>query len=153
MNIERLIRSNSAWSLTEIESFLGKCVVPLRLACVAPSGIPIVCSLWYLYDDEKFWCATQMSARVVKYVERYPFCGFEIAPETPPYKGVRGQGQVTLSKETGLDLLRRLIDRYIGSQDSEFARWLINRGDNEVAIAIEPTWITAWDFSRRMAND
>jgi len=46
--------------------------------------------------------------------------------------------------------LLRLLDRYLGSRDSGFATWLIERASTEVAIRIEPTWLTSWDFSKRM---
>jgi len=147
-----VIRSNSAWPRPQIEHFLRSERIPVRLACLTSHGGPIVCSLWYLYDDCVLWCATQKSARVVSYLTHHPVCGFEVAPEAMPYKGVRGQGKVSLSQERGLGVLQRLIDRYLGNRESEFARWLIKRGDKEVAIRIEPTWLTAWDFTPRMKS-
>lgn len=145
-----MIRSNSVWNLQEIERFLAAQRIPIRLACLTSGGGPIVCSLWYFWADDALWCATQQTARVVQYLDRNPRCGFEIAPESPPYKGVRGQGKATLSAERGGDVLSRLIDRYLGPDDTEFARWLLDRSASEVAIRIEPTWLTSWDFSRRM---
>jgi len=147
-----LIRASSAWSLPEIEGFLEGCVIPVRLACLTSRREPIVLSLWYLYEDGALWCATQKTAKVAKFLQNHPVCGFEISPETPPYKGVRGQGEVTLSAERGPEILLRLIDRYLGRRDSDFARWLINRGSSEVAIGIRPRWLTAWDFSSRMRS-
>jgi hypothetical protein len=147
------IRSSSAWSLAEIERFLAGCVIPVRLACLTSRREPIVCSLWYLHEDGALWCATQNSAKVAQYLRHHPFCGFEISTESLPYKGVRGQGEVTLSLERGPDILLRLIDRYLGTRDSGFARWLIARSSDEVAIAIRPRWLTAWDFSTRMRSE
>lgn len=147
-----VIRSSSAWSLNQIEDFFNDCVIPVRLACLTRSGAPIVCSLWYVYEDGIIWCATQKTAKVVSYLEDQPGVGFEIAPDAPPYRGVRGQGQVTLSEGRGVDVLTRLIDRYLGDRDSDFARWLIERGRNEVAIGIVPEWVTSWDFESRMSS-
>lgn len=145
-----VIRSNSVWSLNQIEDFFNDCVIPVRLACLTQGYTPIVCSLWYVYESGAIWCATQKTAKVVRYLDNQPACGFEIAPDAPPYKGVRGQGQATLSDERGLDVLTRLIDRYLGDRDSDFARWLIERGRNEVAIRVAPDWMTSWDFTPRM---
>ena len=147
-----VIRSNSAWSAQQIASFLEAQRIPIRLACLASSGNPIVCSLWYLHDDGALWCATQKTAKVAAYLARHPVCGFEVAPEAMPYKGVRGQGKATLLPERGLDILQRLIDRYVGNRESDFARWLIKRGSREVAIRIDPIWLTAWDFAPRMKS-
>jgi len=145
-----VIRANSAWSEQKIGSFLSEQRIPIRLACLTPGGGPIVCSLWYLYEDGALWCATQKTAKVAAYLERHRVCGFEISPEAMPYKGVRGQGKAALVAERGLDVLQQLIDRYLGTRESDFARWLIRRASREVAIRIDPIWLTAWDFTPRM---
>ncbi len=145
-----IIRAASAWDEHQISRFLADTVIPLRLACVDRKRDPLVCSLWYLYAEGAFWCATRQSARVIAFLEAEPRCGFEVAPETMPYRGVRGQGRVSLSAEKGPGLLLRLVDRYLGSRDSGFASWLINRSADEVAIRIEADWMTSWDFSKRM---
>jgi len=144
------IKSSSAWDQQRISRFLTATVIPIRLACLDRRGDPLVCSLWYLYDEGAIWCATQASASVVKLLETHPRCGFEVAPETMPYRGVRGQGRVELSAEQGPGTLLRLIDRYLGTRDSGFAAWLIARSASEVAIRIEPDWLTSWDFGARM---
>lgn len=147
---QTVIRRSSAWPLERIEDFLEAQRIPIRLACLTPRGSPIVCSLWYLYADKALWCATQKASRVARYLHDHPQCGFEIAPESPPYRGVRGQGQAELLAARGPEVLGRLIDRYLGSRDSDFARWLIGRAHQEVAIRIAPEWLTSWDFSSRM---
>jgi hypothetical protein len=147
-----VVRPNSAWSAKTISRFLDAQRIPIRLACRTPNSVPIVCSLWYVFAENALWCATQKTAKVAGYLKHYPVCGFEVAPEAMPYKGVRGQGKVTLSPARGVDVLERLIDRYTGSRESDFARWLLGRASNEVAIRIAPTWFTAWDFSQRMKS-
>lgn len=146
------IRSSSAWDEQQINRFLADTVIPIRLACIDRDGDPLVCSLWYLYADGALWCATQQTASVIKLLEANPRCGFEVAPETMPYRGVRGQGKVALSAEQGPGVLLRLLDRYLGTRDSGFATWLIARSSTEVAIRIEPAWLTSWDFSQRMRS-
>jgi len=147
---ESLIRSSSAWSAAEMESFLRRTEIPVRLACLSVSGAPLLCSVWYVYDDGVIWCATQRSALLVKRLADDPRCAFEVAGDLPPYRGVRGQGSAVLSPADGPAVLLRLIDRYLHRRDSEFARWLIARQENEVAVRIEPDWLTSWDFSARM---
>ena len=106
--------------------------------------------MWFLYDDGALWCATKSSASIAQIVGARPECGFEVAPESMPYRGVRGQGEVSLRPEEGLPILLRLIDRYLGTRESEFAQWLIAQATNEVALRIDASWLTAWDFSERM---
>ena len=124
-------------------------VVPVRFACLS-GGAPLICSLWYLYEDGKFWLATQKGASVVNFVRANPNCGIEVAGEQPPYRGVRGQGVARLDAAAGPAILERLIHRYLGESDSSFARWLLSRRNDEIAIEVDPIWLTSWDFSPRM---
>lgn len=146
------LRSSSAWDIQHINEFLQTALIPIRLACTDSDGVPLICSLWYLHADGVFWCATQQSAHVVRLLERSPACGFEVAPDSMPYRGVRGQGRVTLLPEQGPSVLLQLIDRYLGSRETNFAEWLIDRSAKEVAIRIEPDWLTSWDFGSRMQS-
>ena len=145
-----IIKKSSHWELNQIEAFLHECVIPVRLASINGEGKPLVCSLWFLYDDGAIWCATKASASVAGFLTQSSDCGFEIAPEAMPYRGVRGQGVVSILPDQGLPVLLRLIDRYLGSRDSGFAQWLIAQANDEVAIRIDPDWYTAWDFTKRM---
>ena len=145
-----LIRAGSGWDQAQINQFLRECVIPIRLACTDSHGVPLICSLWFLYDEGALWCATQKTASVVALLEAAPKCGFEVAPQEMPYRGVRGQGIASVSSEDGSAVLLRLIDRYLCERESEFACWLQSRAGNEVAIKISPTYFSSWDFSRRM---
>ena len=147
---EELIRSTSVWSAAEIRRFLASAAVPVRLACLASGGAPLLCSLWFLHDEDAIWCATPRSARLATLLARDPHCAFEIAGDLMPYRGVRGQGTARLSRADGPAVLLRLIDRYLHTRESTFARWLIARQQDEVAVRIEPEWLTAWDFSARI---
>jgi nitroimidazol reductase NimA-like FMN-containing flavoprotein (pyridoxamine 5'-phosphate oxidase superfamily) len=140
------------WSWNRIESYLRDTVVPVRVACLSHTGWPIVLSLWYLYRDGVLWCASQSHAWVIRRLREDPRCAFEVAPNEPPYRGVRGQGRATLEATQGADILRGLVARYLGSEDSELAGWLFSRSEQEVAIRIEPMRISSWDYSKRMTG-
>lgn len=146
------IRDSSAWSIDEIETFLMAQEIPLRLGMHSGAAAPLVCSLWYLYDDAAFWCATQKSAKVVSLLERQADCAFEVAGDSMPYRGVRGQGHATLLVADGPAILTRLVDRYLHGRNSNFAQWLLKRSAHEVAIRINPLWLTSWDFTARMSQ-
>jgi len=145
-------RRRGPWSEVEIDAFLADARVPIRLACNGASGHPVLASLWFLPFEARLWCATPRSARVAVHLSRDPRCAFEVAGESPPYRGVRGQGRAALDARRGAEILRRLIHRYLPDPHSSFAGWLLARADREVAIAIDPSSLVSWDYRDRMGG-
>jgi nitroimidazol reductase NimA-like FMN-containing flavoprotein (pyridoxamine 5'-phosphate oxidase superfamily) len=140
------------WSRAEIDGFLAATRIPVRLAVNGASGHPVLASLWFLSTEDRIWCATKRSASIVSLLERDPRCAFEVAPESLPYHGVRGQAQASLHDDRGEEILRRLIDRYLGDASSRFAQWLLGRAHDETAIALEPRRLVSWDYRERMRS-
>jgi nitroimidazol reductase NimA-like FMN-containing flavoprotein (pyridoxamine 5'-phosphate oxidase superfamily) len=141
-----------AKDLTEIESYLNVALIPLRLACTTESGWPMAVSLWFQYQDGCLYCATQKSARVVRYLQNDPRCAFEIAADLPPYCGVRGQAIAKIDERIGKEILMQLLVRYLGDMDNPLAQDLMIKSDNEIAIILEPVNLFIWDFSKRMQD-
>ena len=143
-------RISGPWSREGIETYLKSIVVPLRLSVNNKNGWPIVVSLWFLYEDGQIFAASRQSSKIVEYIGANSRCGFEIAPESPPYFGVRGYGAATLSPDQDAALLKRLADRYLGSEETPFRQWLVSAAKEETAISIAPkTWMS-WDYRSRM---
>jgi nitroimidazol reductase NimA-like FMN-containing flavoprotein (pyridoxamine 5'-phosphate oxidase superfamily) len=138
------------WSPARIAAYLEEMRIPLRLAAVSESGRPVVVSLWYQPSHGSLWCASQRRSRIVRILDRDSRCGFEVAADQPPYRGVRGQGRARLVPERGAEILDRLLQRYGVSLSSELGRWLRSRAAQEIAIEIRPDRISTWDYSQRM---
>jgi hypothetical protein len=145
------MKSTGVWSSDQVRVYLDQAVIPLRLAVQNRRG-PLVLSLWFTHIDGLLWCATNNRARLIEYLGSDPRCGFEIAADQPPYRGVRGQGTATLHPTKGEAILRRLLNRYGVVQESRLARDLLSRSDQEIAVAIEPAAMTSWDFTARMKD-
>jgi Pyridoxamine 5'-phosphate oxidase len=145
------VRRQSAWSLEQIEAFLSPCTIPLRIACNAGRGFPSLNSMWFEYRDRSIWCATHASSTILDFLRADPRCAFEIAPNEPPYCGVRGQANAMLSREGAGELLGRLIGRYLGDSNPGLANWLMSRVEDEWVIRLEPIWFSAWDYRARMS--
>ena len=129
--------------------------IPIRLSCLSTLDWPMVLSLWYVYIDEKFYCATQNTARIIKYLKRSPKCGFEIAGDRFPYRGIRGYGNTSILEDKGEDILRILLQKYFkGQETSTLYKLLLSEKhlQNEVAIEITPVHIFEWDFKKRMSD-
>jgi len=124
---------------------------PLRVSVQTGRG-PLIVPLWFDWDGERLWCATQRDAAVVRALRETPRCAFDLSTNDMPYRGIRGRGSVRCLPELGGAVLDRLIDRYRIDRASRLATWLLSRRASEVAIEITPTWQTGWDYSERMAQ-
>jgi hypothetical protein len=140
------------WSKEQVERFLRETQIPVRLACNGASGHPVLVSLWFIPLDDKLWCATQRTAQVASILDRDPRCAFEVSVEKPPYYGIRGPALATLHDDRGEEILRELIDRYLGNATSHLARFLLGRVESETAISIEPQILVSWDYRERMRD-
>jgi hypothetical protein len=135
-----------------VENYLGETKIPLRLSCVMESGWPVVLSLWYLFEEGSLFCATPENAKVVSYLRADPRCSFEVASDQPPYCGVRGRAVVTIDLDRGVEILGRLLVRYLGGINNPIARKLLGRPGPEVAIRLDPQNFYTWNFTNRMAD-
>lgn len=144
------IHSKSAWTREKITAFLSQAVIPMRLACQGNDGFPVVCSLWFFYDDDMLWSASHKNAHIINLLTADARVGIEIATNDYPYHGVRGKGTVELLAEGADHALERLIQKYLGKGNQALADWLMSRAHDEYAIKITPAMLNSWDFSNRM---
>ncbi len=138
------------WATADIEAWLEQTVVPLRLATSGNSG-PLVQSVWFDYSDGSLWCATQEHSVLAKRIRRDSKVGWEVSPDMPPYRGVRGKGRAELIDDRARveTVLNRLVDRY-GQAGTPLAEWLGSRIDSEIAVRIADLRVSSWDYSPRM---
>jgi nitroimidazol reductase NimA-like FMN-containing flavoprotein (pyridoxamine 5'-phosphate oxidase superfamily) len=136
----------------QIRQFLKERVIPLRLACVGGDGYPRVVSVWYLFREGRFFSVSHQGSQLVGLLRADDKVGFEVAPEQPPYCGVRGQGVASLTHEGAGDVLDEVLRRYLGGTDSDLAQWLLSRREEEVLISITPERLFSWDYRERMSN-
>jgi hypothetical protein len=141
----------SAWTPEQAADFLRGHRQPLRLGVDTEAG-PLVVPLWFHFDGADFWCATQRESFLTRTLEQRPECGIDVSTNDIPYRGLRGRGAVTCHPERGVEVLDLLIERYLGADETRLSRWLRSRSDAEVALRVSPNWLTAWDFSVRMAG-
>jgi nitroimidazol reductase NimA-like FMN-containing flavoprotein (pyridoxamine 5'-phosphate oxidase superfamily) len=115
----------------------------------------MVVSLWYVYKNEKLYCATQNSSKIIGYLKHSPKCGFEIAGDRFPYRGIRGYGNASILYDRGEEILRMLLEKYFkGKENSALYRLLLSEKHlrNEVAIEIMPFRTFEWDYKKRMGD-
>lgn len=140
------------WAMPTVREFLNDTAFPVRIACHGPGGFPKVVSLWFLHKEDSLYCVSHRNSYILKLLCENEKVGFEIAPNLPPYYGVRGQGVATLSTDDAGVTLEQLLNRYLGATTSTLAQWLLSRKDEEVLIKITPTKLTSWDYRERMSD-
>jgi len=142
------------WDRAGVAAFLADTHVPIRVACRTPAGGLWMLSLWYDFDPDtgEFVCATAAGADVVRYLRADDGVAFEVSTNDPPYQGVRGCGSAAIAPDDGKDVLRSLLERYLGGTDSSLARRLLSPDRDEVAIRIDPERCYSWDFTERMRD-
>ena len=140
------------WSPDQVAAFLAESVIPVRLGVDAGVGGPLVLSVWFLPDGIGLVGATRPTSTLVRCLERRPECGFEVAADTPPYRGVRGRARVELDPGAGAGTLDRLLERYLGGADSPLGDRLRAHAEDEVAFRLRPVTLTSWDYRDRMAS-
>ncbi|RQG92724.1 pyridoxamine 5'-phosphate oxidase family protein [Natrarchaeobius halalkaliphilus] len=141
---------NGSWTEAEVMAFLRDATVPIRLATHRPDGSLWLVTLWYRYHDGSLECATQASAHLVRFLRDESAVAFDVSTNRIPYRGIRGTGTVTVSPDDGTAVLRALVDRYLGGDESALARRLLDDDREEVCIRIDPREVYSWDYSNRM---
>ena len=141
-----------AWSESQVATFLGEALVPVRLACHHASDGLWMLSLWYQYDDGRLRCPTSRQSAVAGFLRRSDAVAFEVSTNRPPYMGVRGKGVASLAPDEDKRLLRDLLERYLGGTDSDLAALLLAEDREELVITVEPERLYTWDFTDRMQS-
>ncbi len=146
------IRFTGPWTDSRVQEFLAEARIPMRLAANTDSGFPVILSLWFLPEEHELLAAVHRNARIAKRLKADARCAFEIAPNEPPYRGVRGWAIASLESEGAPELLKRLLNRYLGSGESSLGRFLLARADEELIVRLQPSRIDSWDYSERMED-
>jgi nitroimidazol reductase NimA-like FMN-containing flavoprotein (pyridoxamine 5'-phosphate oxidase superfamily) len=141
---------SGAWDADEVASFCHSVTIPIRIATRRPDGSLWVVPLWYRYRDGVFECATAADAKVVSFLRSTPTVGLDISTNEPPYRGVRGSATASIRQDGGTELLRTLVERYLGTTETPLGQWLLDADRKEVRLCIEPSELYSWDFSARM---
>jgi len=125
----------------DVSDLLAGLRKPVRLASISSNGFPLISTLWFLYEDQKFWCITQEKTILRSNLFRNPRCAFEIALDKSRFKLLRGQGTAELKLSEGPRVTELMIDRYMDDTDGPVAKALRAQIPTEYAICITPLWI------------
>lgn len=137
----------------EVTEYLTEATIPVRIACRRPPDGLWIVSLWYEYEAGQLSCATGDESALAGFLRADEQVAVEVSENHPPYRGVRGSGTASLRPDEDKQLLRSLLERYLGGTDSDLAATLLDPGREEVRIDVDIEELYTWDFSDRMAED
>lgn len=143
---------DGTWTRAQLETFLDEALVPVRVGCRHPAGGLWAVALWYRYHDGVLQCATGADSGLAAFLRRDRAVSFDVSTNTPPYMGVRGNGEARIEPDEDRALLRALFERYLGGTDSELGELLLGGDREELAVTIEPDRLYTWDFTEQMGG-
>jgi len=141
-------------SESEIIKFLLDSKLNLHLGTIDPDHYPNIHPTWYIYDDSKdvILVETGKQSKKMSNLKKNDKIYFCVDDGNPPYKGIRGKGNVRISSdpETNLPIAEKIMLKYLGSTDHPMAKILLEnvRNGNSVILEIKPKYYSTWDYSR-----
>ncbi|HEX6377593.1 MAG TPA: pyridoxamine 5'-phosphate oxidase family protein [Nitrososphaeraceae archaeon] len=141
-------------SENEVKDFLSDSKLNLHLGTVDKDDYPNVHPTWYLYDESKgvIFIETGKESKKTNNLKRNDKMYFCIDEGNPPYKGIRGKGDVKIlsNPDTNLPIAQRIMVKYLGSIDHPMAKLLLEnvKNGNSVLLEITPKYYSTWDYSR-----
>ena len=123
-----------------VAEFLAEDLRMAQVAAVTRSGSPLLGSLWFVFDDGRFWFTNHPSSPFVAAVQRRVDLAVLIDQFDPPDRirqiRVSGPGRIEAHDARRV---RQIYERYLGRSDSEWPDFFRERVD-------DPTW-TLWSVS------
>ena len=111
-----------------------------QVAAVTPSGVPLLGSLWFVFDDDRFWFSSHASSPLVAAAARDADIAVLVDQFEPPdlirQVRVRGPGRV---EAHSADRVRTIYERYLGGDADRWPDFFRER-------VIDDTW-TLWSVS------
>ena len=137
-------------SAKEVETFLAQPNI-MRIALIdASDGFPIVHPVWYYYENEKFFVATDREGKKAKSLNENPALYFlvDVNPVDGPPRGVRGRATVSLvdDPDYATRVTQRNIDRYLVTPRSATAQKILELGRDSCVLEITPHYMATWKY-------
>lgn len=123
-----------------VDEFLADDLRMAQVAAVARSGAPLLGSLWFVFDDERFWFSSHPSSPFVAAVQRHADLAVLIDQFDPPDRirqvRVRGPGRMEVHNPRRV---QQIYSRYLGRDVGAWPDFFRDRIDDS-------TWIL-WSVS------
>jgi uncharacterized pyridoxamine 5'-phosphate oxidase family protein len=143
------------FSEQDLKDFLTTKVLNVHLGTVDENGHANIHPAWYYYDDskEKIYVETGRHSKKMENLSRNNTIYFCIDDPSPPYKGVRGKGNVEVHRDLNFNVLiaQKIHLRYLGNLEHPMSQPLMDaiKKGQSVVLEISPKYYSTWDYSRQ----
>lgn len=138
----------SALALHEAEVILAGPHI-LRLGLIdGRDGSPIVHPVWFYYENEMFFIATDTDGLKARSIRKNPSVYFVVDIVQGSPKGVRGKGAARVSDDHAYatEVTKKCAIKYLGTAESETAKKIIEMGKESSVVEISPDYMATWKF-------
>ncbi len=108
-------KAESMITPSQVVDFISEDLRMAQVAAVSKSGIPLLGSLWFLFDDDRFWFSSHPSSPLVAAAARGADLAVLIDQFDPPDRirqvRVRGAGRLEIHRP---ERVRQIYERYLG---------------------------------------
>jgi general stress protein 26 len=139
----------------EIKDFLTTKTLMLHLGTVDEKGHANIHPVGYYYDpsNNKFYVLTGKESKKVHNLKKNEMIYFCVDDPSPPYKGVRGKGNVVIRADVdfNVSIMEKTIPRYSGKLEDPTSQALLEelKKGEAVVLEISPTYFSTWDYGKR----
>jgi uncharacterized pyridoxamine 5'-phosphate oxidase family protein len=138
----------------QTKDFLTTSKLNIHIGTVDEKGHANIHPVWYYYDtsNNKFYILTGKDSKKVNNLKGNDIIYFCVDDPNPPYKGVRGKGNVKAHENVNFNvtIAQKIAFRYIGTLDHPISHELVERLKNGQGIVLEisPIYYSTWDQSK-----
>ncbi len=122
-------------SALDAAGFLAETGRPAQVAAVSPKRVPLLGSLWYLFDDGRFWFSSLSGSPLPEAAMGPAEVAVIVDDFTPPasIRQVRVRGAAQL-EDSDVARVRRIYSRYLGEDDRVWPEFFQRRPS-------DPRWV------------
>ena len=116
------------------------------LATHFKNGTVLLSPVWHEWQNGGFTVAAAADDIKIRHIRRNDQVSISLAEDVAPYQGIEVRGSATIEDGEGLETIRRIAIRYLGS-DRGISYAKLFDGAHIQLIRVRPGTFRGWDFS------
>ena len=152
MKIVKAMPQAPGMSQTEVEEFLSKQKIPMRLATSDSNGDPQIHPVWYHFANDRLYLMSDKNVRKIRNIKKNSTVYFSVDTDATPNRGVKGKGTAKIMSEIAktLPIAETIVTKYLGDSKSGYGKGIMDsvKNGSEAVVEITPHYYSVWDYSK-----